>query len=67
MNGHDDDFRSPVVRGMARLRPSDRQRERVLTDDEIRDLWAALDTITEPACFPAYVRMAALDKAGMPL
>jgi integrase len=57
VNGHDDDFVSPVVRGMARLRPSDRQRERVLADDEICDLWTALDTIKEPACLPAYVKM----------
>jgi integrase len=56
VNGHDDDFTSPVVRGMARLKPSDRERERVLSDDEIRDVWAALDTIIEPACFPAYVK-----------
>jgi integrase len=56
VNGHDDDFTSPVVRGMARLKPSDRERERVLADDEIRDVWAALNTITEPACFPAYVK-----------
>jgi integrase len=56
VNGHDDDFTSPVVRGMARLKPSDRERERVLADDEIKDVWAALDTITEPACFPAYVK-----------
>lgn len=56
VNGHDDDFTSPVVRGMARLKPSDRERERVLADDEIRDVWTALDTITEPACFPAYVK-----------
>lgn len=56
VNGHDDDFTSPVVRGMARLKPSDRERERVLSDDEIRDVWAALDAITEPACFPAYVK-----------
>jgi integrase len=56
VNGHDDDFTSPVVRGMARLKPSDRERERFLSDDEIREVWAALDTITEPACFPAYVK-----------
>ena len=56
VNGHDDDFKSPVVRGMARLKPSDRERERVLADDEIRDVWAALDEITEPACLPAYVK-----------
>ena len=56
VNGHDDDFTSPIVRGMARLKPSDRERERVLSDEEIRDVWAALDAITEPACFPAYVK-----------
>jgi integrase len=56
VNGHDDDFTSPVVRGMARLKPSDRERERVLGDDEIRDVWSALDSIREPACFPAYVK-----------
>jgi integrase len=56
VNGHDDDFISPVVRGMARLKPSDRERERILSDDEIRDVWAGLDTIAEPACFPAYVK-----------
>jgi integrase len=56
VNGHDDDFKSPVVRGMARLKPSDRERERVLADDEIRDVWAALDAITEPTCLPAYVK-----------
>jgi integrase len=56
VNGHDDDFKSPIVRGMARLKPSDRQRERVLSDEEIRDVWAALDEITEPACLSAYVK-----------
>jgi integrase len=56
VNGHDDDFKSPVVRGMARLKPSDRERERVLSDDEIRDVWAGLDDVTEPGCLPAYVR-----------
>jgi integrase len=40
---------------MARLKPSDRERERVLSDDEIRDLWTAADSVTEPACFAAYV------------
>jgi integrase len=63
VNGHDDDFTSPVVRGMARLKPSDRERERVLADDEIRDVWAGLDTITEPACFPAYVKTLLLTAA----
>ena len=56
VNGHDDDFTSPVVRGMARLKPSDRERERVLSDDEIRDVWTAADCVTEPDCFAAYVK-----------
>jgi integrase len=36
-----DDFRSPIVRGMARTKPQERARARVLTDDEIRIVWAA--------------------------
>ena len=42
MNWHatrSDDFLSPVVRGMARTKPSERARERVLTDDELRQVW----------------------------
>ena len=35
----DDEFKSPIVRGMARVRPSDRARARVLSDDEIRIVW----------------------------
>jgi integrase len=44
MNWHasrSDDFRSPIVKGMARTKPSERARERTLTDDEIRALWRA--------------------------
>jgi integrase len=55
INGHDDDFKSPIVRGMARQKPSERERERILADDEIRDLWAALETV-EPVCFRSYVK-----------
>jgi integrase len=43
MNWHasrSDDFRSPIVKGMARTKPSERARERVLTDDELRAVWA---------------------------
>jgi integrase len=35
-----DDFRSPIVRGMARTKSSDRTRARILTDDELRVVWA---------------------------
>jgi len=55
-NGADDDFNSPIVRGMARQKPGERRRSRVLDADEIRDLWAALGTITEPTCYPAYIK-----------
>jgi integrase len=36
-----DEFRSPIVRGMSRTRPSERARERVLSDDELRAVWTA--------------------------
>jgi integrase len=52
----DDDFHPPVAKGMARTKPKERARARILSDVDIRDLWAALDTIAEPACYPAFVR-----------
>lgn len=52
----DEDFKSPIVRGMARTKPGERERERVLADDELRDVWAALDQLEAPACYPAYVK-----------
>lgn len=44
MNWHaarSDDFRSPIVRGMARRKTSENARSRILTDDEIRAVWKA--------------------------
>jgi integrase len=38
-----DDFRSPIVRGMARTKPRERARQRILTDDELRAVWAAAE------------------------
>jgi integrase len=43
-----DDFRSPIVRGMARTRPSQRRRQRVLSDDEIRAVWRAAAASPSP-------------------
>jgi integrase len=46
MNWHasrSDDFRSPIVRGMARTKPSELARERILNDDELRAVWKAAD------------------------
>jgi integrase len=53
----DDEFKSPIVRGMARTKPKERARKRILADDEIRDVWAALDSAPDlPVCYPRYVR-----------
>jgi integrase len=52
----DDEFVPPIVRGMARTKPSERARKRVLADDEIRDVWAGLDAAKMPAPFPKLVR-----------
>jgi integrase len=38
-----DDYLSPIVRRMARTKPAERKRERILTDDELRRLWPILD------------------------
>jgi integrase len=49
MNWHaarDDEFVNPIVKGMARTKPRERDRRRVLNDDEIRALWKALDNAT---------------------
>lgn len=52
----DEDFKSPIVRGMARTKPKERRRKRTLSDDEIRDVWTALDKFEAPTCYPAYIR-----------
>jgi integrase len=54
-----DDFRSPIVRGMARTRPSERARDRILTDDELRSLWKA----SEGSAEGSYVRFLLLTAA----
>jgi integrase len=62
MNWHaarSDDFRSPIVRGMARTRPNERARDRILTDDELRSIWKA----SEGMPFGSYVRFLLLTAA----
>jgi integrase len=57
MNWHatrSDTFRSPIVRGMARTKPAERARDRILSDDEIRRVWRATETRPEP--FASLVR-----------
>ncbi len=40
-----DDFRSPIVRDMARTSSKERARARVLTDEELRSVWKAAETM----------------------
>jgi integrase len=57
MNWHatrSDDFRSPIVRGMARTKPKERKRTRVLDDDELRAVWRTAETFEGP--FGYFVR-----------
>jgi hypothetical protein len=44
----DDEFVNPVVPGMARTKPEERKRTRILDDAELRDLHHALALIGEP-------------------
>ena len=51
-----DHFKSPIVRGMARTKPKQRARKRTLTDQEIRDVWVALETADVPECYPRFLK-----------
>lgn len=46
----DDDFTPPIVRGMARTSPKALARKRTLADDEIREIWSAMEDarVSEP-------------------
>jgi integrase len=64
MNWHavrDDSFRTPIVRGMRRRKPSEHTRARILTDDEVRRVWQAADAMPGP--FGHYVRFLLLTAA----
>jgi integrase len=53
-NGNDDDFKSPIIRGMGPTTAN--SRKRFLTNDELRDIWTALDTAEVPACYPRFIK-----------
>lgn len=64
MNWHatrSDDFDSPIVRGMARVKAKERARERILTDEEIRAVWRAGDAMEGP--YGKYVQFLLLTAA----
>jgi integrase len=44
----DDDFRTPIVPGMTRRDPEGRERDRVLADDELRQVRSATETFAPP-------------------
>jgi integrase len=53
-----DDFRSPIVRGMARTKPKERARSRTLSDEELRAVWRVAER--EPfGCFLQFVLLTA--------
>jgi integrase len=43
-----DDFLSPIRRGMARIKPQEHARDRVLSDTELRAVWRASEAFPEP-------------------
>jgi integrase len=53
----DDEFLPPIVKGMARTKPADHARDRMLADDEIRSLWQALESPESPEPFRNIVRV----------
>jgi len=57
----DEDYRSPIVKGMARSKPKERARARTLTDDELRAVWKAAGEGKGP--FPALVKFLLLSCA----
>jgi integrase len=59
-----DDFRSPIVRGMARTKSKEQARSRILTDGEIRALWKQADTaIGADALFGRFMKFLILTGA----
>jgi integrase len=55
------EYRSPIVRGMARTKPAERARDRILSDGEIRAVWQAAEKKHGP--FTALVKFILLTGA----
>ena len=49
-----DDFNSPIVRGMSRIKSSERQRTRILTDDELVRIWRV--AASDNGAFGSYIQ-----------
>ena len=52
--GRDDDFVTPIIRGMGRVKVKERQRSRTLSDDELRAVWDAAEAFR--SMFDRYVQ-----------
>ncbi len=50
----DEDYVVPIVPGMARIKPDERARSRILSDDELRAIWTTAEQRSEP--FAAMIR-----------
>jgi Arm DNA-binding domain/Phage integrase central domain len=50
----DEDYVVPIVPGMARIKPDERARSRVLSDDELRRVWRTAEDRSDP--FAAMIR-----------
>jgi integrase len=57
----DEDYVVPIVPGMARIRPDERARSRVLSDDELRRVWRAAEERADP--FAAMIKFMLLTTA----
>jgi integrase len=53
----EENFRSPIVRGMARTKPKERARQRTLTDAEVRAVW---QTASAGGLFGSYLQFVIL-------
>src|SRR5262249_49762857 len=58
-----DDFNNPIVRGMGRYNSKERERSRVLSDDELRAIWAATEPDKMAHPFHALIRFVLLTGA----
>ena len=57
----DEDYSSPIVRGMGRIKSAERARSRILSDDELRSLWKTAEERADP--FTAFIRFLLLTAA----
>ena len=57
----DEDYSSPIVRGMGRIKPKEHERDRTLDDAELRAVWRIAEQRADP--FASYIRFLLLTAA----